>query len=213
MHALLNSSLAAVITLSAAASIALGDAARVDLAMAGAPGSLLPVVQTLDLQRYSGTWYEHARLPNRFQRDCAANVVAKYTVRSDGGLTVVNGCVDRQGARLAVVGEGRKVPAIGAPQGQLEVRFAPRWLSWLSVVWGDYWVIAIDDNYRTALVGTPDRENLWLLSRSPTLLPAELKQWLDRAAGYGFPMDKVVLTPQTGEAVSLGVDPAPSRAR
>ena len=207
MHAMLNSTLAAAVTLSAAASIALGDAAKADLALAGASGSALPVVQTLDLQRYSGNWFEQARLPNRFQRDCAADVVASYTVRGDGGLDVVNGCTNRAGGRLQVQGEGRQVPAIGAPQGQLEVRFAPRWLSWLSVVWGDYWIIEIDDSYHTALVGTPDRQNLWLLSRSPTLPPAQLKHWLDRAAGYGFPMDKVVRTPQTGalpgDAVSL----------
>jgi apolipoprotein D and lipocalin family protein len=202
MRALLNSTLAALVTLSAAASIALGDTAKADLAVVSAATSALPVVQTLDLQRYSGTWFEQARLPNRFQRECAGNVMAEYAVAEGGALKVVNGCTDRQGGWSRVEGEGRRVPVVGAPQGQLEVRFAPRWLSWLSAVWGDYWVIGIDDSYSTALVGTPDREYLWLLSRAPVMPQAEVRQWLDRAASAGFAIDKVVLTPQGGDAVS-----------
>ncbi|MDB5851187.1 MAG: hypothetical protein JWP29_4939 [Rhodoferax sp.] len=202
MRALLTSTLAALVTLSAAASITLGDTAKADLAIVRAASASLPVVQRLDLQRYSGIWFEQARLPNRFQRECAGNVVADYAVEQGGTLKVVNGCTDRQGGWSQVEGEGRRVPVVGAPQGQLEVRFAPRWLSWLSAVWGDYWVIGIDDGYRTALVGTPDREYLWLLSRAPVMPQDEVRQWLDRAAIAGFEVDKVVMTPHGGDAVS-----------
>jgi len=201
MHVLFNSMLAAAVTLSAAASIALGEPGRADLALAGGPAVELPVVRALDLQRYSGTWFEQARLPNRFQRECASDVVANYTVQGDGGLKVLNGCGTASGGWREVEGVGRRVAALGAPEGQLEVRFAPRWLSWLSAVWADYWVIDIDADYKTALVGTPNREYLWLLSRTPTLPPAERRQWLDKAAAWGFAVDKVMLTQATRAAV------------
>ncbi|APW38559.1 hypothetical protein RD110_16245 [Rhodoferax koreense] len=196
MQALFNSALAAVATLTAAASIAFGETATADLALAGARPSGPPVVQKLDLQRYSGAWFEQARLPNVFQRECASDVIARYTPQA-GGLKVVNGCRTANGGSREVEGEGRRVAALGSPEGQLEVRFAPRWLSWLSAVWADYWVLEIDPDYQVALVGTPDREYLWLLSRAPSLPQAERRRWLAKAAQWGYAVDKVVLTPQS----------------
>ena len=48
---------------------------------------------------------------------------------------------------------------VGAP-------FAP-FLSFLPFVWGDYWVLGLADDYSWAVVGSPDREYLWILARSP----------------------------------------------
>lgn len=201
ISALFNATLVAALALTAAASIAFGEPARADLAVTGASPMAPHVVQRLDLQRYSGAWFEQARLPNRFQRECVANVMARYSPQP-GGLKVWNSCTTLDGSERAVEGEGRRVAALGAPEGQLEVRFAPRWLSWLSAVWADYWVLEIDADYQVALVGTPDREYLWLLSREPSLPMAERRRWLEKAAAWGFPVDQVVLTAQAPDAVS-----------
>ena len=72
----------------------------------------------------------------------------------------------------------------------------PAWLSWLPVVWGDYQVLALDPDYRIALVGAPGRDYLWLLSRQPTLSEADIALWLDKARALGFPTERVVRTPQ-----------------
>ena len=56
---------------------------------ASAQQRLLPV-PSVDPKRYAGTWYEVARLPNRFQSQCAGDVVARYAPREDGSIDVTN---------------------------------------------------------------------------------------------------------------------------
>ncbi|WPB56577.1 lipocalin family protein [Xylophilus sp. GOD-11R] len=164
------------------------------LATLAAQPVAVPVVPHVDWPRYAGKWYELARLPNSFQRKCAANVTAEYRALPDGRLQVVNQC-DRSDASADIAtGDARRTHG---DAGKLKVRFAPRWLSWLPAVWGDYWVFGLDEDYRTALVGTPDREYLWLLSRSPQRPEAEINAWIERAAALGFDARRVVRTTQT----------------
>jgi apolipoprotein D and lipocalin family protein len=90
----------------------------------------------------------------------------------------------------------RVVPVQGQPgAGRLEVSFAPHWLSWVPLVWGDYWIMQLDADYQVALVGTPDRKYLWVLSRSPQMDPARLTALLDYASATGFDTATVVRTP------------------
>lgn len=196
-----NAVLTAAVILTAVASAVVAGSATTDSPPAGNRPVSPPVVRKLDLQRYSGAWFEQARLPNRFQRECVGNVMARYTPQP-GGLKVANSCTAADGGAREVEGDGRRVAALGAPEGQLEVRFAPRWLSWLSMVWADYWVLEIDPDYQVVLVGTPDREYLWLLSRETSLPMAERQRWLAKAAGWGYPIDKVVFTSQAPDAIS-----------
>lgn len=157
----------------------------------------LPVVPVLDLQRYSGDWYEIARLPNWFQRNCGGQVRARYGQAVDGEVPVLNQCRRADGTLIDAKGVARRVPRSDLPaSGQLEVRFAPSWLAWLPVAWGDYQVLALDADYRTALVGAPGRDYLWLLARQPTLPEAEIALWLAKARALGFPTEQVVRTPQ-----------------
>jgi apolipoprotein D and lipocalin family protein len=155
----------------------------------------LQVVAPVDLRRYAGIWHEQARLPNRFQKACAGSVTAEYTLQPDGTVQVVNRCARADGNFDQATGTARVVPVAGQPgAGRLQVRFAPAWLSWLPMVWGDYWILKLDRNYEVSLVGTPDREYLWVLSRAPRLDDAVLKAELDYASSLGFDTDKVVLT-------------------
>jgi apolipoprotein D and lipocalin family protein len=155
----------------------------------------LQVVAPVDLQRYAGIWHEQARLPNRFQKSCSGPVTAEYTPQPDGTVQVVNRCVRADGNFNEAIGTARVVPVAGQPgAGRLEVRFAPAWLGWLPIVWGDYWILKLDRDYQVALVGTPDREYLWVLSRAPRLDDATLQVELDYARSLGFDADKVVLT-------------------
>ena len=84
--------------------------------------------------------------------------------------------------------------AQGATSGdpsKLEVRFAPEWISWLPLVWGDYWILRLEGDYQYSLVGTPDRDYLWVLSRKPQADPRVVDALLDYAGTLGFPVGQV----------------------
>jgi apolipoprotein D and lipocalin family protein len=134
-----------------------------------ASAAVTPVAQ-VDLQRYSGAWYEIARIPNRFQRQCSRHTIAQYSLRSDGAIKVLNQCIRSNGSVDQVTGLARVVEP--SSQAKLKVSLVS-FLGWRPF-WGDYWVIGLDPHYRWAVVGSPDRRYGWLLARTPQLAPAEL---------------------------------------
>mgnify|MGYP000984663157 CR=1 FL=1 len=149
----------------------------------------LDVVPSVDLNKYAGKWYEIARLPNRFQRDCAGNTTATYTLRPDGKITVLNECSTAGGKRKSAKGTARVADAKG-PNSKLKVTF----------FWpfsGNYWIIDLDPQYRWAVVGDPSRDYLWILSREPRMDPALYEKIVDRARQQGFATEKFLKTPQT----------------
>jgi apolipoprotein D and lipocalin family protein len=154
----------------------------------------LKVVSSVDLQKYAGTWYEIARLPNSFQEKCVGDVTATYTV-DDDGIEVVNRCRKQDGEILEAKGRARLAEKNG-PTSKLEVRFAPGFLSWLPFVWGDYWIIDLAKDYSYAVVGEPNRRYLWILSRTKTLDANTLKGINARIQTQGYDPSKLVMTPQ-----------------
>ncbi|HVO12052.1 MAG TPA: lipocalin family protein [Vicinamibacteria bacterium] len=150
----------------------------------------------VDLARYAGRWYEIARLPNRFQRQCAGDVIAIYTLRADGRVTVLNQCRKADGTTASAEGEARRADPDG-PASRLKVRFAPGFLSFLPFVWGDYWILELDHDYRYALVGDPARKYLWFLSRTPTMDAATYESLTAAATRLGFDVARLERTPQS----------------
>ena len=163
------------------------------MTIAAAP---LPTQDWVDLARYAGRWYEIARLPNRFQGQCAGDVAATYTLRPDGRVTVVNECRGRDGHGRRAEGVARRADEKG-PASRLKVRFAPPWLSFLPSVWGDYWIVGLDRDYRHAIVGDPSRKYLWILSRSPAMDATTYESLAAEAGRLGFDTARLVLTPQS----------------
>jgi apolipoprotein D and lipocalin family protein len=155
----------------------------------------LPTQDWVDLARYAGRWYEIARLPNRFQEQCAGDVAATYTLRTDGRVTVVNECRRKDGTVTRAEGVARRAEARG-PASRLKVRFAPAFLSFLPFVWGDYWIVDLDRDYRYAVVGDPSRRYLWILSRRPQMDEATYASLTDRARAFGFDTSRILRTPQ-----------------
>lgn len=136
-----RTSLLAVLALLAAPGVALTQPED----RPGPTDQAVEAVPAVDLERYAGTWYEQAHLPLFFQRNCVANTTATYTLREDGRIDVVNQCDTDEGERIESRGVARKVDD---STSKLEVRFAPAFLSFLPAVWGDYWVIDLDPEYR-----------------------------------------------------------------
>jgi apolipoprotein D and lipocalin family protein len=158
-----------------------------------AQGQAVRTVPFVDLDRYKGDWFEIARFPNRFQRQCVADVRASYSVRPDGSIDVVNRCRTATGQTEAR-GIARLVDE--RTHAKLKVRFAPAWLSWLPAVWGDYWVIGLAPDYSWAVVGDPGREYLWILARSPQLSVESMAAARAAAHDNGFDVGRLVPTPQ-----------------
>ena len=140
-------------------------------------------VETVDLERYAGDWYEVARLPNRFQRRCVSDVRARYVIRTDGQLDVLNQCRTADGV-IEARGVARIVDT--RTSAKLKVRFAPAALSFLPFVWGDYWILGLAADYSWAVVGSPDRKYLWILSRRPELPANARTAALATASANGF---------------------------
>lgn len=159
-----------------------------------ADADTLELVDTLDLERYQGRWYEIALLPNRFQDQCVGETSAEYSLMENGRVRVINRCRNADGEFEQAVGEARR-PDPEHP-ARLEVRFAPKWLAWLPLVWGDYQVMALDPDYRTALVGEPSREFLWVLAREPSISAERLEALLEEARRQGFDTENVVMSRQ-----------------
>jgi apolipoprotein D and lipocalin family protein len=147
-----------------------------------------PAVQTVpsvDLKKYTGVWYEIARLPNRFQKDCSSNVTATYTLREDGKIRVLNQCMEATGKRKSAEGTARVVE--GSSNAKLKVTFF-----W--PFYGDYWILDLGSNYEYAVVGEPKRKFFWILSRTPQLSDEMYKQILERATNQGYDLTRLIKT-------------------
>ncbi|MDD0977236.1 lipocalin family protein [Pseudomonas fontis] len=142
----------------------------------------------VDLKRYQGTWYEMARLPMFFQRDCAQSE-AHYTLTPDGDVAVLNKCRTLQGEWQQATGTATlQVPG---KTDKLWVVF-DNWVSRVLPIKGDYWVLYVDSEYQTALVGNPDRKYLWILSRKPVLPALERESLLAKARQQGYDTTRLI---------------------
>lgn len=144
----------------------------------------LETVASVDLNRYSGTWHEIASYPSSFQKGCNCTT-ATYTVM-DGHVKVENRCY-RDGKWDGITGKAFAVE--GSGNARLKVQF----------FWpfrGDYYIMALADDHSYALVGHPNRDYLWVLSRSPELDATVYGQLLKKAADAGFDVNRLVRTPR-----------------
>lgn len=146
----------------------------------------LTTVAELDLERYMGTWYEVARLPNSFEKGLEC-ITATYKLQPNGKVAVINRGKKANGAVSQVQGVAW-VPDKSEP-GKLKVRFF-----WPFA--GKYWIVHIDANYRFALVGEPKRKYFWILSRTPELDKDTLQELTRIAEQKGFDANKLIYVNQ-----------------
>lgn len=147
----------------------------------------LPTVPSVDLRRFMGDWYEIALLPNQFQSMCVADTKARY--RQDGDrVRVKNSCRKSDGTMADVSGIAKVVE--GSRNAKLRVSF-------FRPFYGDYWVLALDPEYRWVLVGEPSRKYGWVLSRQPVLEDALLQNILDTAVSLGYERSTFLPSPHS----------------
>ena len=147
----------------------------------------LETVAHVDLQRYAGRWYEIARYPNWFERDCERDVTATYTPTGEGKIRVVNACRTADGKSKVSTGRAKVVdPTTNA---KLKVTFF-----W--PFYGNYWVIDLGKDYEYAVVGEPSREYLWILSRTPQMDEKTYEGILKRLPALGYDPGKLIKVAQ-----------------
>ena len=160
-------------------------------AMGAAQAELAPLqtVPSVDVPRYMGTWHEIAKYPNWFQKKCASSTQATYTLQANGQVQVLNRCKTDKGEWSEALGAARQIGGPTSPQ--LKVRFAPEWLSFIPLVWGDYWIIDLDPDYQWVVVSEPQREYLWILSRTPQMPVATYQALLGKLEKLGFDLKRI----------------------
>ncbi|MEI8134075.1 MAG: lipocalin family protein [bacterium] len=143
----------------------------------------LPVVTSFDLQKYTGLWYEILRLPNSFESGLNCTT-ARYSFKENGDIEVVNSGHKITDPSVVKTSTGTAwVPNINEP-AKLKVRF----------FWpfsGNYWIIALDPDYRYVMIGEPSREYLWILSREKTINEETITTLLSQAKSQGFDISKL----------------------
>jgi apolipoprotein D and lipocalin family protein len=151
-------------------------------------------LDSLDIDRYMGMWYQVALYPNRFQAQCVADTTASYGLQPDGAAEVVNRCRNASGAMEEVTGLARPDGALNgstSAPARLGVSFLPAWTRWPGPGWASYWAVWLANDYRHVVVSEPRREDLWVLSRAPQLSAgdnAAVHAWLQE---HGFDLSRL----------------------
>ncbi len=160
-------------------------------AEAAAQQKPLEVVRRVDLNRYLGTWYEIATIPQRFQKDCVG-VTATYTLRDDGKIDVLNTCRKKTLDGELKTAKGKAWVVDKKTNAKLKVQF----------FWpfrGDYWIIELAPEYQYAVVGHPNRKYLWILCRTPQMDEELYQDLVQRIANKGYDPSLIKRTLQPTE--------------
>ena len=145
-------------------------------------------ISNLDLNRYMGTWYEIARLPDKAQKNCVSNGIILFALADKANrFQVVNSCQAKDGYTNVRNASGK--PANKSGDGKLKVSYTWPFSQ-------KYWVLAVDPSYEWVLVGSPNHKLLWVLSRTATLSPDVLATIEAKAATQGFATSKLIISTQ-----------------
>ncbi|WP_419701689.1 lipocalin family protein [Mucilaginibacter sp. NFX135] len=151
----------------------------------------LETVKYVELKKYLGTWFEIASIPQIFEKGCSCTS-ATYGLAEDGSLIVKNRCIKDGSLKVK---EGRAF-VTDHTNAKLDVEF----------FWpfkGKYWIIDLAKDYSYSVVGHPDRNHLWILSRRPTLDEQTYNELVVRAADKGFDVRKLVKTEQIADVSGI----------
>ena len=151
----------------------------------------LQTVPQVDLNKYSGKWYEIASYPQTFQKGCHCTT-AEYTLSEKGYVIVENRCNrDSLTGKQSYI-KGKAFVDKNSGNAKLKVQF----------FWpfkGKYWIIELADDYSYTVVSHPNRKYLWILSRTPKMEETTYQHIISKLKQNGFDLNKLRLTPQISE--------------
>ncbi|WP_105213932.1 lipocalin family protein [Pseudoalteromonas sp. T1lg22] len=151
------------------------------------PEQVTPV-SPFELSRYSGTWYEIARMPHSFEEGLS-KVTATYSINDDGSVKVLNkGFNAETGQWASAQGKAKFVDA--SDVGHLKVSF-------FGPFYSSYVVFKLDQEaYQYAYISGYNTDYAWLLARTPSVDPARVEDFKRELAARGFAVDKLILVSQ-----------------
>lgn len=149
----------------------------------------LDTVPALDVAAFAGTWHELAHLPGPLTREVPGVPLRRYEPQADGSIAITGRAPDGHGGVDEWQASG--VPLVGSHGAQWRVSQRAAGLRWLPGAWHDHWVLAHDAEAGAALVGSPDRASLVLLSRRPALDRPVLQRLLQTALDRGFDLQRL----------------------
>lgn len=153
------------------------------------------IVPSFDPTQYVGTWYEIARLDNRFEKGLE-QVTAHYSIEADGTLKVVNrGFSAKKNDWSEAVGKAKFVDpanADGTRTGHLKVSF-------FGPFYGDYNILELDKPYYNYALVSSGRDFLWILSRTPQLTYPIKQHLMAKAKALGFATDQLLFIRQANQ--------------
>ena len=153
--------------------------------------STVEVVSDVDINRYMGTWYEIARYPNRFQKDCLSST-ATYSLRDDGKIDVVNRCTRKDNVEKTKEAHGKAWIVDPEIKGKLKVSF----------FWpfsGDYWIINLAPDYSYVVVGHPERKYLWIMARKPVIEKEIYDRIIEDIVRQEYSPEKLIVSPSQAD--------------
>jgi len=148
----------------------------------------LMTVEYVDIERYAGKWYEIARKPNPFEKNCTG-VTAEYSFRKDGKIKVENTCIKNSLDGKTKKSTGKAWVADTETNSKLKVQF----------FWpfsGDYWIMELGKDYEYAVVGDPGRKYYWILCREPVMDEGLYRDILERSEKQGYDLSDIIKTVQ-----------------
>lgn len=146
-------------------------------------------IENFDVKKYMGKWYEIARFDYRFEKHLN-NVTAQYDLNSDGSVKVVNRGYNYKKKRWQEV-EG-KAKFVSSP------KIAALKVSFFGPFYSGYNVVAIDDNYSSALVAGKNLNYLWILSRETNIPAATKEKFITIAEQIGYDTSKLIWVNHSG---------------
>lgn len=153
------------------------------------------IVRSFDPTQYVGTWYEIARLDNRFEKGLE-QVTAHYSIEEDGTLKVVNrGFNAEKNDWSEAVGKAKFVDpanADGTRTGRLKVSF-------FGPFYGEYNILELDKPYYNYVLVSSGRDYLWILSRTPQLTYPIKQHLMAKAKALGFATDQLLFIRQANQ--------------
>jgi apolipoprotein D and lipocalin family protein len=160
----------------------------------------LVTAPAVDLQRFSGTWFEIARMPEKWEKDCASDVTVTYEATADGGLRVIHRCRRSDGSLKRTIGRAEVTEPDS--NAKLRISYAPQLLDALPFVWSSYCIVDIAADYSSAVIGTPDRDHLWLLARHPSVSEEVRSDFIAKALGQEFDTSQLIYTQHSEPAAA-----------
>lgn len=158
------------------------------VACASSQNSPLPTAQNVDIARYIGNWYSISSLPQIFTKSCVAQT-AEYQIIGENKISVLNSCIKKNGSIKTI--DGQAVVINTKTNAELVVTFNNFWTR-LFRVKGDYTIVKLSEGYDTVIIGSHDRKNLWIMSRTPAIDELTYKEYVAFAKANGFDTSKLV---------------------